>query len=213
MKSRLGLLVPDKTCRPHQHTAYQMASKSLQIWVRMLWYIENVDSCNGKYGETITSWHNLISLCWERTKYFHKCPHIEPQSPGRLLPSSVPPLCPLFPTLSLLSPFTLPSSFTLCFFPLSLVHLLCLKSKLPRQACLSPEAVIDRLTERNGEVREEEWARGCRVDASRACLNQRVYFCPSKCVIIGQKTPRTHRMTWRMISGGERNRNRKEDKV
>lgn len=63
----------------------------------------------------------------------------------------------LFPALS---PSLLALSLSLCFLTLSGVRLLCLKSKLPRPGCLSPEAVIDRLTkkerERDRETREGE---------------------------------------------------------
>lgn len=128
---------PSPVAQPHQHTVYQIASKRLQIWVRMLWYTENVDSCNGKYSETITSWHNVISLCKMRTKNFQKCAHIEPQSPGCLLHSSVPPLRPLFPTLWPLSALTLPIYFTL-FFRLVSCTSSVFKVQTTKGGCLSP---------------------------------------------------------------------------
>lgn len=88
------------------------------------------------------------------------------------------------------------------------------KVQTTNAGCLSPEAVIDWLTTREGERERKtgtgEWTRAGREDALRACLNWRVYFCLSWSIIIGQKTPETHRMRWRMVSGGEYNRSRRK---
>lgn len=118
---------------------------------------------DGKYSETITPWHSLIFLSPQRAKQrnFHKDPHVEPQSP----PASTP-TCPVHvPSfqhcrhclLSLLLILLILLLFLLsAFSTLSPTRLLCLKSKLPTHCCLSPEAVIDWLTKREGAAKESE---------------------------------------------------------
>lgn len=103
----------------------------------------------------------------ERTKNFHDCPHIQPQSPGCLLHSDLPPVCPFFPTLSPPSPLALPSSFTLCFFHLVSCTSSVFKVQSTKAGCLSPEAVIDRLTKRETEKRDERAVQGGRVSQGR----------------------------------------------
>lgn len=133
-----------------------------------------------------------ISVHRQRTKNFHKCPHVEPQPAP-----SVSPLSDTVATVSSHSPLLFH------FFLFFSLHVLCRSSVFKVQTteagCLSPEAVIDRLTKRERE--RNRAALGGRVsqgkaekDAWRACLNRRVYFCLSRCVIIGQETPGTHGM-------------------
>lgn len=126
--------------------------------------------------------------------------HSIPASPASLQPaSSVSLLSNTVATVSSHSPSS--SLFYSLFFHLVSCTSSVFKVQSTKAGCLSPEAVIDRLTKREIEKNEtgerygeEEWARAGREDASRARLNRRVYFCPSRCVIIEQKTPRTHEM-------------------
>ncbi len=137
----ISLWSPDLACLSQSHcsaTSARGISNCVQKSANLSQDVMIYRKC-GHLRWKICRDHNFLaqpdfSLQGERTKNFHNCPHTEPQSPGRLPRSGVPPLCPLSPTLSPLFPLTLPSSLTLCSLTLSLVRLLCLKSKLPRLA-------------------------------------------------------------------------------
>lgn len=167
MKTRLGLHpVPLLGHISTQHIKLQPKVCKSQSGCYNI-YKENVDSCNGNYSGTITSWHNLVSLCKERTKNFHNCPHIQPQSPGCLLHSNLLPLCPFFPTVSPLCPLTLPSFYSLFFHLVSCTSSV-FKVQSTKAGCLSPEAVIDRLTKREIEKKRRESGTGRNSEPGQA---------------------------------------------
>lgn len=141
---------------------------------------------NGNYSGAVTSsWRCRVPLRLEGEQRISACVFIFNRTLLDVyFAAGVAPLCPLAATPSPLSPVT-----PLLCFPStpSLIRSLCLKSKLPQRPAPGPEAVIDQRERENGARRE----RGSQGGQRRACLNRRVYFCLSRCVIIGQKTPGT----------------------
>lgn len=108
----------------------------------------------------MTSWHNLMSLCTQRTKNFHKCPHIEPQSPASFQPA--PSVSPLSSTVT-----TASSHSTLLFYSAFSCTSSVFKVQTTKAGCLSPQAVIDRLTKRERKKETGERRRGGGVSRGR----------------------------------------------
>lgn len=166
----------------------------------MLWYIENVNTCSGKNSETITSWHNRISLFAEEEQRVSTSFLILNHNLLDVCFTPAWPLC--VPSFAILSP---PASLLLSAFSLVSRTSSLFKVQATKASCLNPEAVIDRLTKREGGIgRASRWResepRAGGEDSPGACLNRRLYFCPSRCVINWRHTGRG--MRWQMVSAG-----------
>lgn len=110
----------------------------------MFWYIENVNTLNGKYLETI----NFLSCCWENKEFLlmslifnHKRSWMSASS--HCAPSASPHPSAV-PTVSCSSPFS-PTLFS--FHSVSHTSSV-FKVQITKAGCLSPEAVIDQLTKK-----------------------------------------------------------------